>query len=222
MGINSATCYNLNWADQTHLKTNGRYLHFGCILCSVSFLVPDFRSVLSICTPLPSKPSSYVHKVTFEWQTKARIRLCKPPVGMCGFNRDKHVILPCIKACWHCELQWKKKKTKHMFKMLRAGGAGTEQIRKQIWRQKRSTNLKKNAPLLTKEISSVKSISFKHVLLSANRRLTWGVPSDRSGCGTRHVRLDPSLVDFVTYKSKERENWNMKGRKSRAASSNNL
>lgn len=115
-----------------------------------------------------------------------------------------------------------KKKTKHMFKMLRAGGAGTEQIRKQIWRQKRSTNLKKNAPLLTKEISSVKSISFKHVLLSANRRLTWGVPSDRSGCGTRYVRLDPSLVDFVTYKSKERENWNMKGRKSRAASSNNL
>lgn len=64
------------------------------------------------------------------------------------------------------------KKKKNMFKMLRAGGAGTEQIRKQIRRQKRSTNLKKNAPLLTKEISSVKSISFKHELLSANRRLT--------------------------------------------------
>lgn len=68
------------------------------------------------------------------------------------------------------------------------GGVGERKIE--------NTNLAKNAALLTKEVSSAKSISSEHDL-SVKWMLTRGIPSDSSGCGTKNGRVDLSCLDFV-------------------------
>lgn len=192
MVVKSGICQDLNWADQICLITQRRHLTFQLHL--VLSVISDLRLALTICTPSPGR---FLHILeNSHWKSKLKpaagyVRNPLERVASTGIST-----LICLTPQHTAFISTNGKK---VFQMLRAGGTATEQ------RQNQSTNLEKNASLLTKEISSVKSISFQHESPSVIWRLTWGIPSDRPGCGTRHIWLDSSIVDFVIYRNKERK-----------------